>query len=197
MTEILSDKAAAHAIPSGEGAVVLEVSAQDPRTVLVRGGGTEYMMVETYEHHTEVVTVYRAGASLARLELHDIRASKISVGGAPLVPLKDWLHRTPVNAHNFPVEGVEGRFEWRAAWHGLRHQLELFAPHHTDPIAFAYKGHHAPHTHHDAEEAHAHGVLSGVEATLVLTPKAVEHQDLVVLTYLLIDRRTRPDPLQG
>lgn len=194
MTELLADHAAAHPLPTGEGIVSLSVSAGDPRTVLVRGGGTEYMMVETYEHHTEVVTVYRAGAPLARVELHDIRASKISIGGGPQVALKEWLHRTPVNAHNFPVDGVDGRFEWRAAWHGLRHQLELFAPHHAEPIAFAYKGAHAP---TDAAETHAHGVLSGVDATLLLTPAAVAHQDLVVLTYLLVDRKTRPDPLQG
>jgi hypothetical protein len=133
---------------------------------------------------------------VAQVEPHQLRATKISFKGGPQIKLKDWLGGRGTNIHTF-VEGDQ-KFEWRKSFKGLHHQLELFSSEQPDNrLAWAEKISTTEETLKEHEPGRPPLPAPQGTARLTLTERALPLIDTVVVSFLLVDRETRHDPLHA
>ncbi|KAG9104984.1 hypothetical protein FRC06_002904 [Ceratobasidium sp. 370] len=154
------------------------------------GSGPCYSAVAKLRDGKDMVTTYRKSQSgptddwestpvIASLEWREVFSDKLALAGKPLVSsgniLKKKIFSTTVS-----FSDDQGRkYEWRGYGAGL--QMVLFEKDGKEGIAGFKK----------SRLDHASGVVS--PAVLTLSPRAVEIADLVVVSFLVLEKQRRMD----
>ncbi|OSD06307.1 hypothetical protein PYCCODRAFT_919508 [Trametes coccinea BRFM310] len=170
-------------------AATLTLSPDNPcNTVILNDDGKPLYTVHTEHTKSASVTYVRNAADehvLASLEWRDVLPDRVTLGDKGPMSVRDWLHTSLVPFHlkdDVSFRDDAGRkYKWRGNAPGR--SLELYAADdgYAAPIARFRKsrrdrttGTHAP-------------------AALLLTARALDARDAVVLSFLFLERRRRTD----
>ncbi|PIL29796.1 hypothetical protein GSI_08002 [Ganoderma sinense ZZ0214-1] len=181
-------------------ATTFTLTPDDPSNATIYdAGGRALYTVSTRQRWSGTATyvMHVNGAALASLEERDFLPNRVTLGRSPPVPLRNWLHTRlgdhSANANVSFKDHLGRKYKWRCApGHRSLSTLELYTKDddYAEPIARFDRSR----RRFEGGTQYRAGAGKGVDpepARLLLAGRALEIRDMVVISFLFLERARR------